>query len=130
MPDLPYFRTIVEARLPEARFEIIDDSRDIFADGVLPFESVVLPAERASLITLLHPEYSVVVPVPGAIKVPVAYPLAANDARWLSFVNTWLEVKRRDGTLPALTDHWVYGREAARARPRWSVVRDVLGWVR
>ncbi len=129
VPDLRYFRAVVEARLPEARFQTLDETRDVFAEP-LPFESVVLPAERASVITLLHPEYSVVVPAPDPIKFPVAYALASGDQRWVSFVNTWLETKRRDGTLSTLADHWIYGKEASRREPRWSVVRNVLGWTR
>ena len=88
----------------------------------------VLPAERGSVLTLLHPEYSVVVPQPETIKLPVAYPLARGDERWAAFINTWLELKRRDGTIDALYRHWILGHGAVPASPRWSVVRNVLHW--
>ena len=28
-----------------------------------------------------------------------------------------------------LYDHWILGRDAEKRGPRWSVIRDVLGWV-
>ena len=93
------------------------------------FDAVVVPAERGSVLTLLHPQWSVVVPQPGVIKVPVAFPLAQGDLGWATFVNTWIEMKRRDGTLDTLYRHWILGEAATRTAPRWSVIRNVLHWV-
>ena len=71
----------------------------------------------------------VVVPEPGLIKVPLAFPLARRDERFASFINTWIDLKRRDGTLDELYSYWILGRNAAPKTPRWSVIRNVLGWV-
>ena len=92
--------------------------------ALLKFDAFLLPAERGSVITMLHPEYSVVVPEPGLIKVPLAYPLARHDDRWAGFVNVWIELKRRDGTIDTL-----YRQDAQEKRRRWSILRDVLHWV-
>ena len=46
-----------------------------------------------------------------------------------SFLSGWIELKRKDGTLQALYDHWVLGLDADARGPRWSVIRDVLHWV-
>ena len=89
----------------------------------------MLPAERGSVLTLLHPKYTVVVPEPDAIKIPLAYPLARRDQEWAQFVNTWIELKRRDGTIVALYDHWILGKHAVKSEPRWSVIRNLLHWV-
>jgi ABC-type amino acid transport substrate-binding protein len=89
----------------------------------------MLPAERGSVYTLLHPEYTVVVPEPDIGRVPLAYPLARHDKDWETFVNTWIELKRRDGTIDALYRHWILGESAVSKPPRWSIVRNVLHWV-
>ena len=70
-----------------------------------------------------------VVPEPGLIKVPLAYPLARHDDRWAGFVNVWIELKRRDGTIDTLYRHWILGQDAQEKRRRWSILRDVLHWV-
>ena len=45
------------------------------------------------------------------------------------FVNTWIELKRRDGTIDALYRHWILGQQAGHRQPRWSIIRDLLHWV-
>jgi ABC-type amino acid transport substrate-binding protein len=129
VPDVPAFVRVVSARAPQLQITPLRATEELFKadDGLMAY---VLPAERGSVMTLLHPAYSVVVPQPDTIKLPLAYPVARRDERWLTFVNTWLELKRRDGTLDALYRHWILGQDAAPERPRWSVVRNVLGWVK
>jgi hypothetical protein len=126
-PDLPYYVQEVRERAPALRIEIIG-TRDVWED-FLKFDAFLLPAERGSVITLLHPDYTVVVPEPDLIKVPLAYPMSRRGDRWETFVNTWIELKRRDGTIDKLYRHWILGQDALTKRPRWSIVRDVLHWV-
>ena len=128
MPDLPYYLDKLHALVPHARIVTVKDIADIFEERVA-FDAAVLPAERASAWTLLHPQFAVVVPGPKPMRVPLAYPLAANDLRFESFVNTWIELKRRDGTLDALYRYWILGQNTTDRVPRWSIIRDVLGWV-
>ncbi len=71
-----------------------------------------------------------VVPEPGVVKLPLAFPVGRRDQALATFVNTWIELKRRDGTLDALYKYWILGQNAAPKRPRWSIVRDVLHWTR
>jgi Na+/H+-dicarboxylate symporter/ABC-type amino acid transport substrate-binding protein len=129
IPDLPPYREAMRTHAPEAELLLLRRLEDLFNSrtGALAY---VLPAERGSVLTLLHPEYSVVVPEGETIKLPVAYPLARGDVRWATFVNTWVELKRRDGTLDALYRHWILGQDATTRTPRWSILRNVLHWVR
>jgi hypothetical protein len=78
------------------------------------------------VLTLLYPKYTVVIPEPGVVKIPLAYPVAGRDQNWASFLNTWIELKRRDGTIDALYGHWILGKQAGKRQPRWSVIRNVL----
>jgi len=55
--------------------------------------------------------------------------VAGRDHEWAQFVNTWIELKQRDGTINALYGHWILGKQAAKREQRWSVIRNVLGWV-
>ncbi len=87
-----------------------------------------MPAERGSVLTLLKPELSIVVPQPDTVKIPLAYPLAHRDLEWASFINTWIALKRHDGTLDALYQHWILGQDAKPPAPRWSILRNVLHW--
>jgi ABC-type amino acid transport substrate-binding protein len=78
---------------------------------------------------LLNPKYTIVVPEPGVVKIPLGYLLAGRDPNWAYFLNTWIERKRRDGTIDALYRHWILGKQSGKRHPRWSIVRNVLHWV-
>jgi ABC-type amino acid transport substrate-binding protein len=71
----------------------------------------------------------VAVPLPDPIKVPVGYPMPVEATDLQRYVDAFLQLKIRDGTIEGLFTHWFEGRTPSRKRPRWSVVRDVLGWV-
>ncbi len=128
-PDMPYFRRQMQQRLPEADLRPITEIPDLLASGQMPFEALALSAERGAFLTLLYPGYSAVVPAPNHFEVPVAYALPEGDTAWEAFVNTWLELHQRDGSLRTLVDHWVFGKSLSAPQPRWSIVRNVLGWV-
>lgn len=125
MRDLPYYIHRVQERLPAARLETVANPSDVIARGG-PYEAFVVPAERGSIMTMFNPAFSVVVPEGGTIRMPLAYPLAGDDPSWNRFVNAWVALKRHDGFIDRLYEHWVRGRAAAAPTPRWSVVRDVL----
>jgi Na+/H+-dicarboxylate symporter len=130
VPNVPYYIDRIRARAPALQLQVVDSIKRIedgLKDGT--FDAVVLPAERGSVLTLLYPKYTVVVPEPGVIKIPLAYPVSGRDQNWASFVNTWIELKRRDGTIEALYGHWILGKQAGKRQPRWSIVRNVLHWM-
>jgi hypothetical protein len=56
--------------------------------------------------------------------------VARDNKYLLNAFNTWLLAEKPKGTVDALYRHWMLG-EAAQAEktPRWSMGRDVLGWV-
>jgi len=110
------------------RMTRVDPAKDPIADSS-PWDAVVLPAERASVLTMVNPRWTVVVPGPDVVKVPVAFVLGGHDPAWAGFVNAWIEMKKRDGTLDTLYEYWILGKNAVRAEPRWSAIRNVLHWV-
>ena len=127
VPNAPYYIAKLHERLPAAQIVPVNSVAGLF-DGDHQFDALALPAERGSAWTLLHPEYAVVVPGPGLIKIPLAYPIARHDERLATFINNWIELKRRDGTIDQLYRHWILGQTVSAPHPRWSVLRNVLKW--
>ena len=133
VPDLPYLRDLVHREFPGVTTcprPVQPESVGAFFEGRGPsVDALVFTAERGSFRTLLHPAFSVAVPHPVILKLPLAYPVARHDIEAARFLSNWIDLKKKDGTIQALYDHWVLGRDAQPATPRWSVLRNVLHWV-
>jgi ABC-type amino acid transport substrate-binding protein len=76
----------------------------------------------------LYPEYSVAIPHSAVIKAPLAYAMARNDPEMLLFINSWIDLKKKNKTTDKLYDYWILDKDAKEKQPRWSVMRDVLHW--
>jgi Na+/H+-dicarboxylate symporter len=132
VPDLPYVEALVTREFPKARvvpLPLGDTGRSL-ERLMAEVDALVLTAERGSFLTLLHPAYSVAVPRPLELKLPLAYAVAHHDVEAARFLSTWIDLKKKDGTIQALYDHWILGRDATARERRWSVLDDVLGWDR
>jgi ABC-type amino acid transport substrate-binding protein len=129
IPNLPYYVQKLKERLPQADLQIVSGVMPFFAtDNQADLEGLAFAAERGSAWTLMYPKLAVVIPEPDLVKVPLAYPIGAGDQAFARFINTWIELKRKDGTLDGLYKYWILGQDAAPKQPRWSIMRNVLHW--
>jgi len=92
-------------------------------------DAIAITAERGAAWSLLYPKYSVVVPQPDVIRLPLAYPVARGDRALADFLTSWIELKKGDGTIDRLYDYWILGKDAEPRSPRRSIIRNVLHWV-
>jgi Na+/H+-dicarboxylate symporter/ABC-type amino acid transport substrate-binding protein len=132
VPDLPYFEEIIQREFPRAEIVpmSVDRAVDFFTGRGPPVDALAFSAERGAYFTLLYPAFSVAVPQPLTIRFPLAYPVARQDLEFARFLGTWIELQRKNGTIQALYDHWILGRDARPKKPQWSVIRNVLHWVK
>ena len=93
------------------------------------FDAIVLPAENAAAWTILYPSNAVAVPQP-IVSIPVGYMLPKNANSLADIIDVWLDLKQEDGTITSLYDYWVQGYIESVKEPRWSIIRNVLGWVK
>jgi len=64
------------------------------------------------------------------IHIPVSYAVARGNTELLEAVNARLLVEQSRGTVGSLYDYWMLGGATKTEGPaRWSIIRDVLGWV-
>jgi len=77
---------------------------------------------------MLYPEYSVVVPKGLSLKAPAGLTLPKGQLDYVQFINTWLQLKEENGQLKLIYDYWILGENPKAKKPRWSVMKDVLGW--
>jgi ABC-type amino acid transport substrate-binding protein len=89
-----------------------------------------MPAESGSALTLLHPQYSVVVPQPHPVRIPTAFGTALHSGDLVEAANEWIVYAKSEGSIQRAYDYWVLGKGAEEKGRRWSIMRDVLDWGR
>jgi Na+/H+-dicarboxylate symporter/ABC-type amino acid transport substrate-binding protein len=125
----PAFRRQVAASLPNASIVDVDSPRAFLRGNRPDIDTVLYSAEGGSAWTLIYPDYSIVVPQPIVARIPAAFIVPPDDSAWAMYVDNWVALKRKDGTIDSLFRHWIHGEGAATTEPRWSIIRDVLGWI-
>jgi ABC-type amino acid transport substrate-binding protein len=128
--NVPYYVDKVHRLLPQATIVQFNSITEFFEGKGEAVDAFLYSAEAGSAWSLLYPAYTVAIPQPGVLKGPVAYPLPRGDRELVDFINVWIELKKRDGTIAALYDYWILGKNAVPKQPRWSVIRNVLHWVK
>ncbi|HED15928.1 MAG TPA: cation:dicarboxylase symporter family transporter [Gammaproteobacteria bacterium] len=128
-PSATYYVEPIKKMFPDASFEKVDSPRKYFREKYKTTDAFIFSAETGSAWTLLYPAYSVVVPKGLKMKAPVGFALPIGQLDFVQFMNTWLELKKDDGFQQKVYDHWILGKDTKKTKPRWSVMRNVLGWV-
>jgi Na+/H+-dicarboxylate symporter len=124
-----YYASFAKELLAQANFVQIESPRPFLKGSEEDLDAVIYGAEAGSAWTLVYPKYTVAVPLPNPVKVPISYVLPRKAEGLINFVNMWVELKKKDGTIDKIFDHWILGKAAERKEPRWSVIRDVLHWI-
>lgn len=127
--NIPYYIDKMGAYLPQAEFIVIDSIRDFFQDETDRFDALLLTVQTGSAWSLIYPQFSVAVPLPDTTAIPFALPAARGDQDMVEFLSSWISLKKKDGTIDMLFRHWILGEATQSRKPRWSILRDVLGWV-
>jgi len=99
-----------------------------FFEGRAELDGYLMPAESGAAMSLLHPEFTVVVPQPHPVQVPMAFGVSLQSQDLRDAIDEWIVFARSEGTIDRAYDYWVLGEGAKDDRPRWSILRDVLGW--
>lgn len=127
--NIPYYISKLRDYLPKAEIVILNSPREFFKNKGKDLDALLFTAEAGSAWTLLYPDFTVVVPHPDIIAVPLAYPLAYGNQEMADYMNSWIELKKKDNTIENLYNYWILGQGATKKEPRWSVIRNVLHWV-
>ncbi|MBW2278685.1 MAG: transporter substrate-binding domain-containing protein, partial [Deltaproteobacteria bacterium] len=116
-------------RIPGVEVIAIASDEEFLHGGDTHFDALLTTAETGAIITMVNPDYSVVIPDGFRVGVPVVVALTTDESL-RRVVNRFIGIKQADGTIEALYEHWILGSSAADRKRRWSVAQDVLGWGR
>jgi ABC-type amino acid transport substrate-binding protein len=124
-------RSHVERFLPSATvvpLESVAEIEAILGNLESDIDAIVRYAEEAAAWSIRFPHYSFITPSP-TVFVPAGYAVASGNLSLLEYLEIWLLNAEASGTLDALYRYWMLGEVRESQPPRWSVIRDVLGWI-
>lgn len=128
--DDTFLITGLERTLPKAEILPVQSYNQFFAGNIGTWDGIVMSAEAGSAWTLLYPNYSVVVPKPEPHIYPIGYGVARGNQQLLNYLNSWVAMMKNGAPLQEVYDRWILGKGAEEVKPRWSIIRNVLHWVK
>ncbi len=121
---------ILKTIFPRIIWTEIDDMSGFFGGGRPDLGGVFTSAESGSAWTLLHPEFNVSVVKPDYVRYPVSFVTGGNNIEFTSYVDRWISIIKRNGQFDTIYGYRVQGKDKPEdIPPRWSIIRDVLGWM-
>ncbi|MHC4934100.1 MAG: cation:dicarboxylate symporter family transporter, partial [Planctomycetota bacterium] len=129
IPRVGFFGRRLREAFSRAEFVELDSLENFFTDAGKGLDGFVGAAEIGSAWTLLYPSFTVVVPQPVVVKIPVGYAVSRGQDRWQDYVDSWLQLHMATPAYQRAYDRWIYGKDALPREPRWSLLR-ALGWAK
>ncbi len=127
--DDPFLVNTLEGVLPIAEILPVQSYHQFFAGNIGTWDGIIMSAEAGSAWSLLYPHYAVVVPKPEPHVIPIGYAVAQGNQNLLNYMNSWVAMMKKGATMQQIYNRWILGKGAEEEKPRWSVIRNVLGWV-
>jgi len=120
----------IEELLPRAEVIELESNREFFERNMGNWDALITSAEVGSAWTLIFPQYTVVIPKPNIATYPLGYAVAKGNQDLLNFLNNWIQIKKNGTKMKVAYNLWILGQGAVSQKPRWSVIRNVLKWVK
>jgi Na+/H+-dicarboxylate symporter/ABC-type amino acid transport substrate-binding protein len=125
-----YITRRLQVLLPETELKMIPiaNYEDFFSLADDQVDGLIELVEIGSALTLLHPEYSSILPRPSMTQFPLSYGVAKGEKDFALFLSHWLAAKKANAVIYHAKEYWISGKGAEKKEPRWSIMHNVLGW--
>jgi ABC-type amino acid transport substrate-binding protein len=116
---------------PNAQLVELASVKDFFAQADVA-DALLTTDKIGKAWALLDPKFGVATPHPVMFRYDLAYPVAITkgDHVFLDYLNQWLRLQKTSGMAQKQYSYWVLGQTPLRKTSRWSIIRNVLHWVK
>ena len=110
---------------------VLIKSYDAYAKQPSVADILLWEEQEAIAWNNIHPNFAVIYPMPLFGKDYLGYAIKPAT-RFSCFLDQWLELKQNEGFTQKQTDLWILGKTEGlnQDTPRWSILHDVLHWVK
>jgi Na+/H+-dicarboxylate symporter/ABC-type amino acid transport substrate-binding protein len=124
-------RLQLKKHFPQAQLVELASIQDFFSQANVA-DALLTTDKIGKAWALLDPKFGVATPHPVMFHYDLAYPVAITkgDHAFLDYLNQWLHLQKTSGVAQAQFSYWVLGQTPLRRTPRWSIIRNVLHWVK
>jgi Na+/H+-dicarboxylate symporter/ABC-type amino acid transport substrate-binding protein len=124
----PVVAPLLHNAFPTAELTIIPNYKELLYRN--DFDAAIATFVQASAFATAHPSFSAVLPqgLEGSFLFVYVMPPGSDEFR--RFVNSWLLLREATGFKQRMYDYWILGKQPAHTQPHWSIIRDVLHWVK
>jgi ABC-type amino acid transport substrate-binding protein len=119
---------MAKALFPQAEVVAVPDYDALLGDHSI--DAALWTLEQARAWAAANPGFSAVVPSDFGAPLLIAYLMPPNWAEFANFINQWLDLQRANGFEQRMKDYWLQGKPRTDQQPRWSIIRNVLHWVK
>ena len=122
----PVLIPLLHRLFPNADVKVIPNYSHL--DGRSDITAAIWTLEQAKAWVAPRPGYTAVVPkdLGGQLLLAYLMPKGSEDLR--EFLNYWMRLQHANGLHDRLARKWIDGKPDPATEPRWSILRDVLGW--
>ncbi|TAA45054.1 cation:dicarboxylate symporter family transporter [Corallincola spongiicola] len=119
----------IQAARPDITLFQLTNYQAYFEQPKEIYDALLISAEAGYAWSMLYPDYGVILPEGTDYEFPMAFATARGNYSMLVYLNSWITLKKTEGLIDKEYEFWILGKGAKEDRPRWSVIRDYLGWV-
>ena len=128
----PVLKPLIQRNFPNAKLVIFPNFNQYigkaFAENQI--DAAIWTHIQAQNWALGHPPYTAITPKQISTPLLMAYMVNKNSPEFLSYLNYWLRLKQADGFSKKIYSQWILVHPIQDKKPRWSVIRNVLHWVK
>jgi Na+/H+-dicarboxylate symporter/ABC-type amino acid transport substrate-binding protein len=111
IPEIFYSENVVKRYFEKTTAWEISTPRLFFKEEHQNIDAMLFGAATASAWTLLHPNYTVIVPKPARPELSMAFAISTNDHAFEIFMRNWIVMKQKNNDIDHLFNYWVAGKK-------------------
>ena len=112
--------------LPRATLRSYDSVTDVASDATVT--GVLMSLERAYYWSRVRPEMTAVKPEGLDVAAITVFAVPSGELEMRNLIDLWIETREASGEAKDAYAYWIRGEALTPRVPRWSVLRNVLGW--